>query len=403
MLSDRCRLWLTVNSMENIPSIDNRSLYADTLNSLYNNVYNLKNIRIQELSNVYDRDYNQLKNLLFNKYLKIIRDSEAGLADLIINDLNNSYQSQVVDTFNVYTMYGGADEASTSRAKAPSRGKPSSKMPEMISSGPPSLLPTPSSFPPPPPPPPAPFSKADYDKLKAMSEDKLSISQLLDLRNYEIKTIPVAYTVKSTNTSTIKLGEPIQSSRETHKDVLIKALNARRRATMLRSTSRIRLNSNEMPELIDAGTITLSPTSANKLKALPTGPSVIISFKDLADKIKKNILITRQNNIKYVQEELESLNNDIILYLTNTNVNRESDNRLLQNRLNILKENKLPIWRYNYEMANNLLRTVKPPYNIENMPKPVFDKYAVLLNRISEFNVAVLKDNSFENANLKLF
>jgi len=110
MLPDRCRLWLTINSMENIPSIDNRSLYADTLNSLYNNVYNLKNIRIQELSNVYDRDYNQLKNLLFNKYLKIIRDSEAGLADLIMNDLNNSYQNQVVDTFNVYTMYGGGPD-----------------------------------------------------------------------------------------------------------------------------------------------------------------------------------------------------------------------------------------------------------------------------------------------------
>jgi len=110
MLPDRCRLWLTINSMENIPSIDNRSLYADTLNSLYNNVYNLKNIRIQELSNVYDRDYNQLKNLLFNKYLKIIRDSEAGLADLIMNDLNNSYQNQVVNTFNVYTMYGGGPD-----------------------------------------------------------------------------------------------------------------------------------------------------------------------------------------------------------------------------------------------------------------------------------------------------
>jgi len=103
------RLWLTINSMENIPSIDNRSLYADTLNSLYNNVYNLKNIRIQELNNVYDRDYNQLKNLLYNKYLKIIRDSEAGLADLIMNDLNNSYQNQVVNTFNIHTMYGGGN------------------------------------------------------------------------------------------------------------------------------------------------------------------------------------------------------------------------------------------------------------------------------------------------------
>lgn len=105
----KCRLWMTINSLETIPSIDNRLLYADVLSSLDNNIYSIKQVRIPELYNVYQRDYDDLKQLLYYNYLKIIKDTEAGLADLIIQDLYDKYHDNIVETFNIYTMYGGGD------------------------------------------------------------------------------------------------------------------------------------------------------------------------------------------------------------------------------------------------------------------------------------------------------
>lgn len=431
------RLWLIINSLENIPSIDNRLLYADTLDSLNRNVYRLKLVHVPDLSNVYERNYNDLKQLLYQKYLDIIKDTEAGLADLIMQDLMDKYQSQIVDSYTVYIssnnfMIGGENgKASASRSGAPSRGKVASKMPSTVDiSKPPTLLPTGAPPPPPPPPPPpsgkvstlsklSKLSESEYNSLKAKGESKLSPKELLELRKYEIDKNRIIYT----KGRIIDLSITPSMEVESYKDALSKRLAEIRKRTDLRSESRFRIGSKDkMPDLIDIGLVSLY--DENELKGLPTGSEIIITYDDLANRIKDNILMVKANNkfvirdennkvvktviqIDDIKEELATLYNEVDLFLRNNTVNRKSDSNLLHKRWDKLKDdlnaNKIPLWRYNYEMANNLLNTLTPPNNIEQMAGGIYEPYTQILKLIGDFNKRVLFDKQFANAKLKLF
>ena len=493
------RLWLIINSLENIPSIDNRLLYADTLDSLNRNVYNLKLVQIPDLNNVYERNYNELKQLLYQKYLDIIKDTEAGLADLIMQDLMDKYQSQIVDSYTVYIspsnfMIGGENDgkASASRSGAPSRA---SKMPSAVDiSKPPTLLPT--GAPPPPPPPPQQFSKADYDRLKAMPESKLTVQQLRNLREYEIKTKPIVYTGKTVFKPVVK------SSTEAHQDVLRERLDKIRKRTM-RSASGTR-NLEKLPELVESsdkteyiGLLDISLEDENKPKLLPTSSTKVIEYPIFANKIRENILTVRpktilnaenklkdlaneirnklkgkvqfeedkdklkeiltildkkislqekedelykllfinsekyyedkrknknnfrdplidktlaiiqENNFKYIQYELINLIKDVNIFLNMKSIDRSHDSKMLINKFNILtkklNENEIPLWRYNYEIINNILDVLRPPHNIELFSKPKFDEYKNIVLDLAGFNKSILNDNQFNNTFIKFF
>lgn len=431
------RLWLIINSLENIPSIDNRLLYADTLDSLNRNVYNIKFVQIPDLNDVYERNYNELKQLLYQKYLDVIKDTEAGLADLIMQDLMDKYQSQIVDSYTVYIspsnfMIGGENgKPSASKSGAPSRGKVASGMPSLLPTGD-STPPVSTGAPPPPAPPPPPpsgqisplsrlskLSESEYKQLKAKGESKLTSEELLELRKYEIDKNRIIYTKGRILDLSIKPSMEVES----HKDALSKRLAEIRKRTALRSESRVRIGSKDkMPDLTDIRLISLA--EEDELKGLPTEPEIIITYKDLANKIKNNILMVKgsdkfvirdENNkviktviqINDIKEELGTLYNEIDLFLRNDTVKRVSDSNYLNNRWNKLKtnlnENKIPLWRYNYEMANNLLNNLEPPNNIEEMSGGVYDPYSQILKLIADFNKRVLFDNSFANAKLKLF
>lgn len=393
------RLWLVINSLENIPSIDNRLLYADTLDSLNRNIYNLKLVQIPDLNNVYERNYNELKQLLYQKYLDIIKDTEAGLADLIMQDLMDKYQSQIVDTYTVYVspfMIGG--DASRS-GKPPSRVK-ISNMPSLAprkDSGDESILPPP----PPPPPPPQEFSKADYDRLNKMSESKLTTQQLLDLRNYEIKTQPISYTGKTVVLKTVK------SSNQEFKDVIKDALKSRRQRVG-RTPSGVRLTTSKMPDLIPReineyiGMINLSLDEVDE-----TSSTKIIDYSTFANQIKRNLLLAKNDNkLNNIKDELNHLIKNVVEYLNKKEINRENDRNLLLKRLKILedklKEKLIPLWRYNYEVMNNILNTLRPPVNIDQFPKPKLDAYKDIITTITFFNTDVLNDK-FKNTHIKLF
>ncbi len=384
------RLWLTINSLENIPSIDNRQLYADTLHSIDNNIFKISQVRLPELNNVYNQNYNELKQLLFQKYLNIIKDTEAGLADLIIQDLQDNYQNQVSDSFNVIMIGGnGADDASK-------MGPPPSKARELASAlvgtsvpAPPPVLP-----PPPPPPPMMQFTKLDYNRLSKLSEAKLTLTQLLDLRNYELTTTPIVYT----KDVIIKLNTGKKDTKEKHEDVLKSALGKRRHAIAGRSKSRRKFESEALPELEEkTGTVMLGTAASERT----------INYEDLANRVKKNVLALIPPYTKEVCQEMGNLIEDFHIYLMLKHINRNHDNTYLTRRVEILnnklKDKKIPVWRYNYEIMSYLLKIASPPINVSDLPRPVYEEYYELIRLIADFNRLFLNDNDLNNASLKLF
>jgi len=402
MLLEKHNLWLTINSLEHIPNIDSRLLYADVLNSIYNNIYELKQIQIAELNNVYELEYQQLKTLLFSKYLKMIKDTEMQLSNRIIQDICNNYQSQILYAFNV-NMYGGdSGDTSTGRSQAVSRRGKKSLLPSLEDTEDhviPTALP---SFPPPPPPLMITPTQelANYNRLKARYMERstdLSLDELRTMRLYEIKTIPIKYSIVN-KPLTIQLSGSLNTKPPSvmNDPEFQSQLSKRRQAV----DDSFNSNDDDNNEQESKRKLILSSANASTSTSAPTSS---VDFNEFINKIKNNVLL----NKTYIKPAVEKLLNDIINYLNDVKLNRASDIKLIHSKKLILdkliKSNEISEWRYNYEIIKIILNASEISYNIKDFPELQLVNYKQLIAKLHEFNINVLKDNSFNGRCITFF
>jgi len=104
---------MTINSLNNLYQIDERELLLNCLSSLDNNVFNITGYRVPNLGrDMYQRNLEDVRDVLFKSYIRKIKQNEHDLTDLIINDLYNAYQPQITQTYETFmfgTTYGGGD------------------------------------------------------------------------------------------------------------------------------------------------------------------------------------------------------------------------------------------------------------------------------------------------------
>ena len=382
MLSDKYRLWMTICSLESIPSIDNRLLYADVLNSLNNNIYTIKQVQVPDLYNVYERNYNDLKQLLFNKYLKIIKDTEAGLADLIIQDLNDKYQNEVIQTFNIYTMYGGGDDGKPKMKPPPllsAKGAPSFKPPPV---GAPSTSKVPTPPPPPPPPPPA------LGQVNTIAKDIKNLTTELDKqdpkldsdtrreRREDLLKIYVRITPSSAKEIVINTGVNQIALKDIANEIVKKA-QQKGLGKDIRNMPSVSVKSRKKQGVPDLAPLPLINTNTvSNVKKLLT---------DFALEVANNEQRELRNNITQMVKETDPATVKITnLGLTDKEDlkwkfdyigSKESVDKIIKTLELPENQNRpeFPLWRQNYVLLNTLLEVLLPSDANADSPRKVID------------------------------
>lgn len=408
------RLWLTINSLESIPTIDNRLLYADVLNCLNRNIYSIKQISIPELNNVYDYEYDMVKQLLYSKYLDIIKDTEQGLADLIMRDLMDKYQNDIMNSYShnvkMYIVGGGDPEPSNKptvgKLKVPTGlgGLPFGNMSAMVlksreqeATGN--------------------LDKKTLEEIKKereekarkieeererrdleehegfqkLNDDELNPTELKRKRELILKYVKVFSNPDgSGNTSETEVIDP-----EKKKELLAQIIKEQKKRGIepTKSVARTQTTNNaknnppaavniELPKSID---IIEKEVLDNILKSPDTDQDDICEDLNLL----KNLIIE-----SYLTPPQNKPQNPVmptkVIPVVSSKKNRENDVKRLNNKVKFynkaFKENKMPLWRHNYMYFKYLVLVSKPIQEPSQMSKDDLVEYSKLIGSYQVFN-----------------
>lgn len=390
MLYSKQKLWLTVNGLCTIPSIDRRNILLNTLDSLDNNIFVLRQQRIPELQNIQSYNYEYLRYNLFDKYLHMIKDTNDNLAELIMQDLYNIYTPEINESYNVYMIGGGGDDDQKPRGKpplgrappkisAPPLGAPPSIIRSIPSTSKSSSVPI-GNLPPPPPPPPPPGAQFNSNddivqktKLLQSQSPKLSSDQLKEKRKelLKYKVVPkrpkgLEMTIDNQNNERPVISKDaliaiLQQFKEKNKE------NKKNNTDIkpISSLSTKRSTNTNVPALVSVD-ITDSVASVLPEVSDSNGNQVydLIQY----DRIKQNtldlVLEVRDDEQFDLYNRIINLSNDRKFNPIDKSKGKNAFNnlkKLLEDKINDRPE--LPQWRKNYMLLNEFLKYIIPDTN----------------------------------------